>query len=403
MTARAPTDQDEPTHVRPNHTIRRRLVMALAAVAVIGAAIVAWRSRNHSAARSGASPAASAEGRIIPVSIATAAARDVPVYLDGLGNAQPLATVTVKSQVDGRLDKVSFREGQTVKKGDLLAQIDPRPFTIALHQAEAALMRDTAQLRNANLNLERFRELLARHLIAQQQLDDQQASVDQLEGTVKGDHAQVDNARLQLDYSHIRAPIDGTTGVRLVDPGNLVHVSDTTGIVVITQLDPMAVVFTLPQDDLARVSKQFAEEALVAEAYSRDGATRLATGRLELIDNQVNQATATIRLKAIFPNADKKLWPSAFLKVRLLLVVEKNALAIPAAAVQRGPQGTFVYVVAKDQTAAMRPVELGATVDQVAIVSKGLAAGEQVVIEGQNQLKPGAKVAPRPAPGPGQP
>jgi multidrug efflux system membrane fusion protein len=403
MTARAPTDQDEPTRVGPNHTIRRRLLIALAALAVLGAALVAWRSRGHSAARSGAPPAASAEARVIPVSIATASARDVPVYLDGLGNAQPLATVTVKSQVDGRLDSVAFQEGQTVKKGDLLAQIDPRPFTIALHQAEAALMRDTAQLRNANLNLVRNRELLARNLIAQQQLDDQQTTVDQLEGTVKADQAQVDNARLQLDYSHIRAPLDGTTGVRLVDPGNLVHASDTTGIVLITQLDPMSVVFTLPQDDLARVSKQFAEGPLVAEAYSRDGATRLATGRLELIDNQVNQATATIRLKAVFPNPDKKLWPNAFLKVRLLLLIEKNALAIPAAAVQRGPQGTFVYVVANDQTAAMRPVELGATVDQVAIVSKGLAAGEQVVIEGQNQLKPGARVATRPAPGPGQP
>ncbi len=403
MTARAPTDREESSRFGPNHATRRRLVLALAAIAVLAAAVVIWRARSSSSARSGAAPAASAEGRVIPVTIAAAAARDVPVYLDGLGNAQPLATVTVKSQVDGRLEKVAFQEGQEVKKGDLLAQIDARPFTIALHQAEAALMRDSAQLRNAKLNLERFRELVSRKLIAQQQVDDQQAMADQLEGTVKADEAQVDNARLQLDYTHIRAPLDGTTGVRLVDPGNLVHVSDTTGIVIITQLDPMAVIFTLPQDDLARVSKQFAAGPLAVEAYSRDGATRLADGKLELIDNQVNQATATIRLKAIFPNPEKKLWPNEFLKMRLLLEVEKSALAIPAAAIQRGPQGTFVYVVAKDQTAAMRPVELGAAVDQVAIVSKGIAEGEQVVFEGQNQLKPGAKVAPRPAPRAGQP
>jgi membrane fusion protein, multidrug efflux system len=400
MTARAPTDQGAATRVGP-HTVRRRLVIALVAIAALAAAAVAWRARNPSSART--APAASAEARIVPVSIATAAQRDVPVYLEGLGNAQPLATVTVKSQVDGRIDKIAFREGQDVKKGDLLAQIDPRPFTIALHQAEAALLRDTAQFKNATVNLERYRELVARKLIAQQQVDDQQASADQLEGTVKADQAQVENARLQLDYSHIRAPLDGTTGVRLVDQGNLVHTSDTNGIVIITQLDPMAVVFTLPQDDLSRVSKQFSEGALAVEAYSRDGATHLATGRLELIDNQVNQATATIRLKAIFPNPTKALWPNAFLKVRLLLMTEKNALASPAAAVQRGPQGAFVYVVGKDQSAMMRPVEIGATVDQLAVVSKGVAAGEQVVVEGQNQLKPGAKLAPRPASSAGQP
>jgi multidrug efflux system membrane fusion protein len=395
MTAQAPTEQGERTRAGSNHTARR-VAITIATVAALGAAVAVWRLRHSTATRAGAPPAASAEARIIPVTVAAAAQRDLPVYLEGLGNALPLATVTVKSQVDGRLDKVAFQEGQEVKKGDLLAQIDPRPFAIAQHQAEAALVRDAAQLKNAHLNLDRYRELVSRKLIAQQQVDDQQAMVDQLEGTVKADQAQVDNARLQLDYTHIKSPLDGTTGVRLVDPGNLVHASDPNGIVIITQLDPMAVIFTLPQDDLARVAKQFSEGKLAVEAYSRDGSTRLGSGTLELIDNQVNQATATIRLKAIFPNPNKALWPNAFLKVRLLLMTEKNALSIPAAAVQRGPQGMFVYVVGKDQSAAMRPVEVGPTVDQVAIVTKGLAPGDQVVVEGQNQLKPGAKVAPRP-------
>jgi multidrug efflux system membrane fusion protein len=303
----------------------------------------------------------------------------------------------VKSQVDGRLDKVVFQEGQDVHKGDLLAQVDPRPFAIQLHTAEAAMLRDSAQLRNAKLNLARFHELKERNLIAQQQVDDQQALADQLEGTVKADEAQIENARLQLDYAHIKSPIDGTTGVRLVDSGNLVHASDANGIVVITQLDPMAVTFTLPEDDLPRVSREQAKAPLDVEAYNRDGSTKLAAGKLELVDNQVNQATATIRLKAIFGNPDKSLWPNAFLKVKLLLSTEKSALVIPAAAVQRGPQGTFVYVVGQDQTVSLRPVELGPTVDQLSVVGKGLTTGEQVVIEGQNQLRPGAKVQARPA------
>jgi membrane fusion protein, multidrug efflux system len=395
MTAHVSSDTGEPTRVAPRKGFRWRLVIGLAAVVLLAVGVSIWRSRASS--RSGPAPAASAEARVVPVSTATVERRDVPIYLEGLGNALPLATVTVKSQVDGRLDKVLFHEGDEVKKGDLLAQVDPRPFAIQLHQAEAALYRDSAQLRNAKLNLERYRELKERNLIAQQQVDDQNAMADQLEGSVKADQAQVENARLQLDYCRIKSPIDGTTGVRLVDPGNLVHASDPGGIVVITQLDPMAVTFTLPQDDLPRVSRELAKGSLVVEAYNRDGSQRLATGKLELIDNQVNQATATIRLKAVFPNPDKALWPNAFLKMKLLLSTEKDALVVPAAAVQRGPQGTFVYVVGRDQTVALKNVQIGPSIADLTIVTGGVSAGEQVVVEGQNQLRPGAKVAPRPA------
>jgi len=395
MTAHVSSDTGEPTRVAPRKGFRWRLVIGLAAVALLAVGVSIWRSRASSP--SGPAPAASAEARVVPVSTAAVERRDVPIYLEGLGNALPLATVTVKSQVDGRLDKVLFHEGDEVKKGDLLAQVDPRPFTIQLHQAEAALFRDSAQLRNAKLNLDRYRELKERDLIAQQQVDDQNAMADQLEGSVKADQAQVENARLQLDYCRIKSPIDGTTGVRLVDPGNLVHASDSGGIVVITQLDPMAVTFTLPQDDLPRVSRELAKAPLVVEAYNRDGSQRLASGKLELIDNQVNQATATIRLKAVFPNPDKALWPNAFLKMKLLLSTEKDALVVPAAAVQRGPQGTFVYVVGRDQTAALKNVQIGPSIADLAIVTGGVSPGEQVVVEGQNQLRPGAKVAPRPA------
>lgn len=391
----------DPTGTRANgHTspLRRVLVIGLLAV-LCAAGVVFWRRRVPGGS-AGASPAApssaSSESRIVPVVVVKAERRDVPVYLDGLGNAQPLATVTVKSQVDGRLDAVRFKEGQAVKKGDVLAQIDPRPFVIALHQAEATLARDDAQAKNARRNLERYTNLVSQKLIPQQQVDDQQTQYDQAQASLAADRTQIESARLSLDYARITSPIDGVTGVRLVDPGNIVHAGDAGGIVVVTQLDPMAVVFTLPQDDLPRVSRELSAGQLTAEAYSRDGDTRLGVGRLELIDNQVNQATATIRLKAIFPNPDKALWPNAFIKVRLLLSTIKGALVVPAQAIQRGPQGAFVYVVDGEKKAAMRPVVVDAAPDDSAVIEKGLAGGEDVVVEGQNALRPGAKVAPRP-------
>lgn len=355
----------------------------------------------HRSGTSGAGPAASssadAANRPVPVVIAEAIEKDVPVYLIGLGNALPLSTVTVRSQVDGRLDRVLFKEGQRVKKGDVLAEIDPRPFAIQLHQAEAALARDTAQLQNGRVALARNQALRVNGIIPQQQLDDQQALVNQYEAGLKGDQAQIENARLMLDYARVRSPIDGVTGVRLVDAGNLIHANDPTGLVVVTQLDPMAVTFNLPQDDLIRVNRALAQGPLPVQVANRDGAQVLGNGTLELVDNQVNAATATVKLKAIVPNPERAIWPQQFVKVRLLVETRKNALVVPATAVQRGPEGSLVYVVTPQNTATPRKVEVDSLQENFAIISKGITRGEKVVVEGQGQLRANSKVMARPA------
>jgi len=406
MVMRERTADAAGTQGNVNAPPKRRLVSVFLLLFLAAAGAYVWRKHAERAPIAGApdtAGSASAEARVVPVVIAKAQRRDVPVYLDGLGYATPLATVTVKTLVDGRLDSVKFTEGQKVKKGEVLAQIDPRPFVIALHTAEAALAKDEAQARNANRDLQRYTNLVSQKLIPQQQVDTQQTTYDQAQASVASDRAQIENARLSLDYARIASPVDGVTGVRLVDPGNIVHASDPGGIVVVTQLDPMAVVFTLPEDDLPEVARELSSGQLVTEAYSRDGDTKLATGRLQVIDNQVNQATATIKLKAMFPNPENVLWPNAFLKVRLLLATRHGALVVPAQAVQRGPQGAFVYVVDAQKKANIRPVELDAPPTEVAIIAKGLSGGEDVVIEGQNALKPGARVAARPASAPGAP
>lgn len=337
--------------------------------------------------------AAEAAARPVPVTAVAVAQQDLPIYLDGLGTVTAFKTVTVRSQVDGKLEKVLFREGQEVKRGDVLAQIDSRPFAAQLHQAEGALARDNSQVENGKLNLERYTTLRGQNLVSQQQVDDQKAAVGQSEGAVAVDKAQIETARLNVEYSRITSPIDGVTGVRLIDEGNVIHVSDQGGLVVITQIDPIAVIFTLPQDDLARVMPRLREGKLTAFAHDRAGGTLLGTGELTVLDNQINQATATLRLKAIFPNPQRKLWPNQFVKTRLLLTTKKDAIVIPAAAVQRGPKGTFAYVVGSDQTASPHPIEVELLTGESALIGKGLAAGEMVVIEGQNQLRPGAKVA----------
>jgi multidrug efflux system membrane fusion protein len=374
------------------------LTWALAFSAAAGLALTGCGKGQEGAGSGAAAATPGAKGagadRPVPVLVAETVSKDVPIFLEGLGTVTAYKTVNVRSQVDGRLDKVIFQEGQPVKQNELLAQIDPRPFEILLHQGEAALTRDQAQLDGAQRDYDRYVAVGGQHLLPQQQIDDQKALVEQLRGTVLNDKATIENAKLQLDYARIKSPINGITGVRLVDPGNIVHAADTGGIVVVTQMDPIAVLFTLPQDDLPEVSRQLRLGPLPVEADSRDGSQVLATGTLGLIDNQINQGTATMRLKAIFPNPDRTLWPNAFVKARLRLTVRKGALVIPAVAVQRGPQGAFVYVAKGDQ-AELRTIAVERIEGEDALISQGLVAGEKVVREGQSQLRPGSKLAVR--------
>ena len=379
---------------------RPRWALAIVVVALV-AAVAVWFARARSGAAGKGSGGAQAGGpaaaaqRPVPVSVAAVARRDVPIWLEGLGNVVAYQTVTVKSQVDGRLDQVLFREGQAVRKGDVLAQIDPRPFQAQLKQAEGALERDEAQLKSARLDLARYRALAAEKLIPQQQADQQIATVGQLEGAVRIDEAAIATARLNLDYARITSPVDGVTGIRVVDAGNVIHAADQNGLVVVTQLDPIAVIFTLPQDDLTPIATAHAGGPLAVDVYARDATTQLGSGRLTVIDNQINQATSTIRLKAVVPNPKRLLWPNQFVNARLRLGTHQDAVVLPASAVQRGPSGMFVYVVGADATVAPKPIELEATVGDVAVVKKGVSEGDRVVTEGQNLLRPGAKVAPR--------
>ncbi|AKQ64010.1 putative Co/Zn/Cd efflux system membrane fusion protein [Myxococcus hansupus] len=338
--------------------------------------------------------------RTIPVDVAPAQQRDVPIYLDGLGTVVAFKTVTVRTQVNGRMQEVFFREGQPVRRGEALAQIDPRPFLIQLRQAEAALARDKAQLATNTKDLKRYQYLAERRLIPQQQADDQQGLADQGAALVRADEAAIAAARLNLEYARIVSPLDGVTGIRMVDPGNLVSTSDTTGIVVVTQLDPIAVFISVPQERLADIARQQRQHPLEVIVLSRDGGTELGRGTLTVIDNIINPATSTLRLKAVLANPDHGLWPNAFVKARLLLETRQGALTVPAQALQRGPDGTFVYVMGQDHTVQPRPVTVGLLQGPLALIDKGLNAGEQVITEGQNQLHPGSKVAPRKGHGP---
>jgi multidrug efflux system membrane fusion protein len=352
-----------------------------------------WLLTKPGQQSSAAAPAARTMTQSVPVVAAAVRAGDMPVYLTGLGSVTAFNTVTVKSRVDGQLINVAFKEGQFVHQGDLLVEIDPRPFQVQLTQAEGQMARDLAQLQDARLNLTRYRDLLTRELISKQQVDDQAAQVGQYEGAVKADQGAIDNAKLQLVYSRITAPISGRVGLRLVDIGNIVHANDQNGLVVITQLQPIAVLFTLPEDNLPSVLKKLhAGDPLPVEAYDRAGQTKIATGSLLTVDNQIDQSTGTARLKAVFENEDNTLFPNQFVNVRLLLEVRKGAVIAPLAAIQRGPQGTFVYVVKPDQTVEVRPVTLGPATGGDVAIDTGLSPGEQVVTQGVEKLRPGSVV-----------
>ncbi len=356
-----------------------------------------------SGSNSGPSPARANAPQTVQVTVAPALRQDLPIYLNGLGSVEAFYTVSVKSRVDGQLVQVKFREGDFAKKGALLAVIDTRPYQVQLDQAQAQLFRDQASLRDAQLNYERFKSLLQDSgAMSQQQVDTQKATVDQLQGTVRNDQAMVENAKLNLVYCHITAPESGRIGLRLVDPGNMVHASDANPMLVITQLQPITAVFTLPEDQLPTVAQHMRKGTLQVDAFSRDDQTKLATGKLLTIDNQIDQTTGTGRLKAVFDNKNNELWPNQFVNVHLLLETRKNATVIPSAAVQRGPQGSYVYVVKQDKTAEVRPVNIAITQGNIAEIASGISPDESVVTDGQDKLEAGSRVEPH-VQGPGQP
>jgi multidrug efflux system membrane fusion protein len=334
-----------------------------------------------------------AAARAVPVVAAPARSRDMGVYITGLGSVTPLNTVTIHTRVDGQLLSVRFEEGQLVKSGDLLAEIDPRPFEAQLTQYLGQLARDQALLDNAHLDLERYQTLSAQDAIPKQQLDTQQSLVRQYEGAVKNDQGLIESIRVQLVYCRITSPIGGRVGLRQVDPGNIVHAADTGGIVVITQLQPIAVVFTIPEDAIPAVLDKLQHGARMrVDAYDREQRRQLATGSLLTIDNQVDPTTGTVKLKATFPNTDGRLFSSQFVNARLLLDVKRNATVVPAAAVQRGARGAFVYVVKPDRSVAVRPVTVGVADGDDVAIDAGLTVGEPVVVDGADRLRDGAAV-----------
>jgi membrane fusion protein, multidrug efflux system len=367
--------------------IRKRYWLGPSALIALGAASFLYLTRGET--RPVKAPSAPA----LPVTVTTAQRQHVHVYLTGLGNVVAFNRVTVHVRVDGELETVNFVEGQDVKQGDELAQIDPRPFQAQLDQAKAAKARDEAQLANAKLDLDRYTSLVAKDYATRQSVDTQQALIAQLEATIRGDEAAIENAQTQLSYTSIVSPLDGRTGMRLIDRGNIVHAGDPGGLVVITQVHPIAVVFSLPQDHLQEITAAMKEAPVQVLAFSRDEKTKIAEGKLTLIDNQIDASTGTIRLKAVFPNSDDALWPGEFIQAHLEVEDLPAAVAVPAEVVQRGPNELYVYVVRPDSTVERRRVTVGPIQDGVAVIEKGLDVGDEVVLDGQFKLKSGMKVA----------
>jgi membrane fusion protein, multidrug efflux system len=368
----------------PIRLSRTRLVMGAAAIAAV--AFFAWLlAPAHAGPQRQAGPPA------VAVDTARVMRQDVPVYLEGLGTVQAFYTVKVTAQVNGQLTDVAFHEGQDVKRGQLLAQIDPRPYQAALDEARAALAKDQAQLVNARKDLARYTFLEPKKLASQQQVDTQKALVGGLEAQIEADQAAIESAATELSYTRITSPIDGRTGIRQVDPGNIVHSTDTNGIVVLTQLQPITAIFTLPEGTLEAVADAMSRGPVQVAALGQDG-TELDSGTVKLIDNQIDQTTGTIKLKAVFPNPKLRLWPGQFVNLRLLERTLQNALTIPAAALQRGPDGTFVYLVRPDSTVAMQPVTVANNSETVAVVTQGLEAGQEVVTSNLFRLQPGSPV-----------
>jgi multidrug efflux system membrane fusion protein len=367
-----------------------------------GAYYVSRGSAAQNQKKADAKQAAGKQGRgPVPVVVMSARRGNMELFLNGLGNVTALNTVTVRSRVDGQLDRVAFTEGQFVKQGDLLAQIDPRPFKVQLEQAEGQMARDQATLRNARLDLERYKVLLAQDSIPKQQYDTQASTVNQIEGTLKSDQAAIDNAKLQLVYCRITSPLTGRIGLRLVDQGNMVHANDTNGLAVITQVQPIAVTFNISDRDVPQVVQKMRHGAkLRVDAYDKSTVTKkIATGQLLTIDNQIDVTSGTLRFKAIFPNSDLALFPNQSVNANLLIDTRRNAVLIPEAAVRRKPQGTaFVYVVKDDNTVDERDIQLGPIAGDDRLAESGIEPGETVVVEGIDKLEPGSKVVPR-APG----
>jgi membrane fusion protein, multidrug efflux system len=365
------------------HLARRAatLLVACAAMISLGCSTSDSKDKAHAAAP-----------RPVAVAVAQVKTQDVPVYLTGLGSVTAFYTANIKSRVDGQIMKVNFKEGQIVHEGDLLIEIDDRPYQVQLEQMQAQLFKDQASLRDAKLNYDRYVTLIPSGSIAQQQVDTQKSTVDQLDGQVRTDQAQIDNAKLQIVYCHITAPFTGRVGLRQVDPGNIVHAADTNPMLILTQLQPIAVIFTLPEDQLPAVAKHMQQGTLEVDAFSRDDQTKLGTGKLQTIDNQIDPTTGTAKLKAVFDNKDNQLWPNQFVNANLLLETRKNSTVVPTAAILRGPQGTFVYSVNSDKTVQDKQVTVSLTQGDTTIVSNGLATGETVVTDGQDKLQRGSQI-----------